>query len=184
MDKNQLPPLGQASIFDVRAMSEAERASLGYLVLVMRRWPQGFSWEALDLQLWLPDAGPSPELLKAYQAKQIDWEEFAQRYRVEQIGNWRRAGYYKVGKGDVGRRESQMSPLQHLDELRRQYGLVTVLCHERKGHCHRYVLEKLAHDKDGNEQSTSQILEPPTMQEQEKPLKIHTPGSPNSANPQ
>ena len=100
MDKNQLPPLQQASIFDVRAMSEAERASLGYLVLVMRRWPQGFSWEALDLQLWLPDAGPSPELLKAYQAKQIDWEEFAQRYRVEQIANWRRAGYYKVGKGD------------------------------------------------------------------------------------
>src|SRR6266571_1740784 len=64
-------------------MSEAERASLGYLVLVMRRWPQGFSWEALGLHLWLPDAGPSPELLKAYQAKQIDWEEFAQRYRVE-----------------------------------------------------------------------------------------------------
>jgi len=169
MDKNQLPPLQQASIFDVRAMSEAERASLGYLVLVMRRWPQGFSWEALDLQLWLPDAGPSPELLKAYQAKQIDWEEFAQRYRVEQIGNWRRAGYYKVGKGDEGRRESQMSPLQHLDELRRQYGLVTVLCHERKGHCHRYVLEELAHDKDGSKQSTSQILAPPPMQEQEKP---------------
>src|ERR1700676_4462940 len=85
MEKNQLPPLGQASIFDVRAMSEAERASLGYLVLVMRRWPQGFSWEALDLQLWLPDAGPSPELLKAYQAKQIDWEEFAQRYRVDKF---------------------------------------------------------------------------------------------------
>ena len=77
-----------------------------------------------------------------------------------------------------------MSPLQHLDELRRQYGLVTVLCHERKGHCHRYVLEKLAQDKDGNEQSTSQILEPPTMQKQEKPLKIRIPGSPNSANPQ
>lgn len=31
-----------------------------------------------------------------------------------------------------------------LDELRKQYGLVTVLCHEREGHCHRYVLEELA----------------------------------------
>jgi uncharacterized protein YeaO (DUF488 family) len=77
MDKNQLPPLQQASIFDVRAMSEAERASLGYLVLVMRRWPQGFSWEALNLQLWLPDAGPSPELLKAYQAN-MDLSEMAE----------------------------------------------------------------------------------------------------------
>jgi hypothetical protein len=34
MAKHQLPPLQQASIFDVRAMSEAERASLGYLVLL------------------------------------------------------------------------------------------------------------------------------------------------------
>jgi len=72
---------------------------------------------------------------------------FAQRYRIEQLSNWRRAGYYKVGKGDEGRRESQMSPLQHLDELRRQYGLVTILCHERTGHCHRYILQHLANDK-------------------------------------
>jgi uncharacterized protein YeaO (DUF488 family) len=51
MSKNPLPALQQASIYDVRAMSEAQRASLGYLVLVMRRWPQGFSWEALGLDL-------------------------------------------------------------------------------------------------------------------------------------
>jgi uncharacterized protein YeaO (DUF488 family) len=155
MDKNQLPPLQQASIFDVRAMSEAERARLGYLVLVMRRWPQGFSWETLGLHLWLPDAGPSPALLKAYQAKQIDWEEFARRYQVEQLGNWRRAGYYKVGKGEEGRHASQISPLQHLDELRRQYGLVTILCHERQGPCHRYILEKLTNEQDDSEHTSS-----------------------------
>lgn len=148
MDKNQLPPLQEASIFDVRAMSEAERSSLGYLVLVMRKWPRGFSWEALDLQLWLPDAGPSPELLNAYHSKQIDWEEFAQRYRDEQLDNWRRTGYYTVGKGDEGRRTSQISPLQHLDELRSQHGRVTVLCHERSGHCHRSILVELANDID------------------------------------
>lgn len=147
MNNNHLPPLQQASIYDVRAMSDAERANLGHLILVMRRWPQGFSWESLGLHLWLPDAGPSPELLKAYQSKQIDWEEFAQRYRIEQLNNWRRAGYYKVGKGDEGRRESQISPLQQLDELRRQYGLVTIICHERTGNCHRYILEQLVNDK-------------------------------------
>jgi Protein of unknown function, DUF488 len=148
VDKNELTPLQEASIFDVRAMSEVERSSLGYLVLVMRKWPRGFSWETLGLQLWLPDAGPSPNLLKDYHAKQIDWEEFAHRYRDEQLGNWRLAGYYKVGKGDEGGHTSLMSPLQHLDELRRQYGLVTVLCHERSGPCHRYVLVKIANDKD------------------------------------
>src|SRR5437868_3768650 len=153
LDKNQPPSLQQASIYDVRTMSEAERANFGYLVLVMRRWPQGFSWESLGLQLWLPDAGPTPELLKAYQSKQIDWKEFAQRYRIEQLTNWRRAGYYKVGKGDEGRRASHMSPLQHLDELRKQYGLVTVLCHERIGHCYRYILQQLVNDNGGSEHS-------------------------------
>jgi uncharacterized protein YeaO (DUF488 family) len=143
VDDQQFPPLGQASVFDVRAMSEDERGSLGHLVLVMRRWPQGFSWEALGLRLWLPDAGPSSGLLKALQKKQIGWEEFVARYRGEQLGNWREAGYYKVGKGEEGRRESTMSPLQHLQELRRQHGLVTALCHERQGNCHRYILAQL-----------------------------------------
>ena len=151
VDKNQLPPLQEASIFNVRAMTEAERFNLGYLVLVMRRWPQGFSWEALGLKLWLPDAGPSPELLKTSHSKQIDWEEFAHRYRDEQLGDWQRAGYYKVGKGDEGRRTSLMSPIQHLHELRKQYKLVTVLCHERSGHCHRYELVKLVNNINNNE---------------------------------
>jgi uncharacterized protein YeaO (DUF488 family) len=148
MSNQQLLPLGQASISDVRAMSEVERAKLGYLVLVMRRWPQGFSWEALGLHLWLPDAGPSLELLRAYQRKQIDWEEFAQRYRDEQFGTQREAGYYKVGKGEEGRRASTMPPLQHLQALRREQGLVTVLCHERQGHCHRHELVQLLNEVD------------------------------------
>lgn len=149
-DYQQLLPLEQASVFDVRCMSESERTELGHLVLVMRRWPQGISWEALGLDVWLPDAGPSKELLKAYQTSQIDWEEFARRYRSEQFSNWRRAGYYKVGKGEEGRRESQVSPLLHLREMRKHYGLVTVLCHERQGNCHRHILVHLANqDTDG-----------------------------------
>jgi uncharacterized protein YeaO (DUF488 family) len=152
--KDRLPPLQQASIHDVRAMSESARAGLGHLVLVMRRWPQGFSWEALDLRLWLPDAGPSSELLKDYQAQRIDWEEFARRYRVDQLTSWRRAGYYKVGKGEEGRRASQASPLQQLAELRRRHGLVTILCHEREGHCHRYVLQELVNTGGGGPSAT------------------------------
>ncbi len=152
-DHQQLLPLEQASVFDVRGMSESERTELGHLVLVMRRWPQGISWEALGLDLWLPDAGPSKELLKAYQTSQIDWEEFARRYRAEQLGNWRQAGYYKVGKGEEGRRESQVSPLHHLHELREQYRVVTVLCHERQGNCHRHILVQLLDEEKRGDQA-------------------------------
>lgn len=148
MSNQLLLPLGQDSITNVRAMSETERARLGYLVLVMRKWPRGFTWEALGLHLWLPDAGPSSVLLKALHNKQIGWEEFAARYRAEQRGLWREVGYYKVGKGDAGRRASTKSPLQHLQELRRQHGLVTVLCHERQGNCHRHVLVQLVNEAD------------------------------------
>lgn len=157
MGNQQLPPLGQASITDVRTMPEADRARLGYLVLVMRKWPRGFTWEALGLRLWLPDAGPSSQLLRALQQKQIGWEEFVARYRAEQLGTWREAGYYKVGKGDGGRRESTMSPLQHLQVLRRQHGLVTVLCHERQGNCHRYTLVQLASETEHAEKSVPAV---------------------------
>jgi uncharacterized protein YeaO (DUF488 family) len=155
MGNSEMPPLGQASVFDVRAMAEPDRARLGHLVLVMRKWPQGFSWEALGLHLWLPDAGPSSGLLRALQTKQIDWEEFARRYRAEQQGLSPEAGYYKVGKGEEGRRTSEMSPLQQLHALRVQHGLVTVLCHERQGHCHRHVLVQLASEAERGEPAAS-----------------------------
>lgn len=158
METDCLPPLGHASIFDVRAMSEAERARLGYLVLVMRKWPQGFSWEAIGLRLWLPDAGPSSALLKALQREQIGWDEFAERYRAEQLGDWREAGYYKMGRGEVGKCQSTMSPLQHLQELRKQHGLVTALCHERQGNCHRYVLTQLVNGRESGASEGSAVV--------------------------
>ena len=46
-----------------------------------------------------------------------------------------------------------MSPLQHLDALRVQHGLVIVLCHERQGHCHRHVLVQLASEIEHGEHS-------------------------------
>ncbi len=146
MNKEPVHPLQQASVLDVRAMTPEELAALGFRVLVMRKWPQGISWSRINL--WLPDAGPSRQLLEAYQAGGIDWEEFAQRYRIEQRQDWNHAGYFKVGPGDEGRRQSGMSPLQHLYDLRRQHGLVTVLCHEREGNCHRHVLVQLANEAD------------------------------------
>jgi uncharacterized protein YeaO (DUF488 family) len=138
-----LPPLSQDSVFNVRGMRPDEEAALGLRVLVMRVWPRGISWAHVDL--WLPDAGPSLELLKAYQGGECDWATFAARYTFEQLFDWRHAGYYKVSAGKKGVRASEVAPLQQLRALRRQHGQVTVMCHERQPDpCHRHVLVQIA----------------------------------------
>jgi uncharacterized protein YeaO (DUF488 family) len=50
-------------------------------VLVMRRWPRGIARGAVDQ--WEPDLGPSIALLSAYQAGEVEWDAFAERYRSE-----------------------------------------------------------------------------------------------------
>ena len=138
-----LPPLSQASVFDVSGMNPDEVEALGLRVLVMRVWPRGISWTHVDL--WLPDAGPSLELLRVYQRGEFDWAAFAARYTFEQIFDWRHAGYYKVSAGKMGVRPSLVAPLQQLRTLRRQHSQVTVMCHERlPDPCHRHVLVQIA----------------------------------------
>ena len=134
-----VPLLLQASVYDVREMNPVEVEALGLRVLVMRVWPRGISWGEVDL--WLPDAGPSLRLLQAYKRGEMDWRIFAERYRHEQLFEWRHAGYYKIGKGKAGLRESTIAPLQHLRALRKQYPVVTAMCVERlPDPCHRHVL--------------------------------------------
>lgn len=53
-------------------------------LLVMRRWPRGIPKGAVDQ--WEPDLGPSAALLKAYQAGEVPWDEFTERYRAEVLG--------------------------------------------------------------------------------------------------
>lgn len=50
-------------------------------LLVMRRWPRGVAKAAVDQ--WEPDLGPSTALLRAYQAGEMPWTAFAERYRAE-----------------------------------------------------------------------------------------------------
>ena len=50
-------------------------------LLVMRRWPRGIAKGAVDQ--WEPDLGPSNELLAAYRAGEVPWDDFAERYRAE-----------------------------------------------------------------------------------------------------
>ena len=56
----------EASIAALKKLPREEHATYGRRILVMRRWPRGLSWH--DIDLWLPSAGPSEELLAAWQA--------------------------------------------------------------------------------------------------------------------
>ncbi len=52
-------------------------------LLIMRRWPRGIAKGAVDQ--WEPALGPTNPLLDAYNAHEVTWDEFAARYRDEQL---------------------------------------------------------------------------------------------------
>jgi uncharacterized protein YeaO (DUF488 family) len=59
----------------------------GYRVLVDRVWPRGRSREALHLDEWARELGPSDELRHWFGHQPARWEEFRQRYFVELSGD-------------------------------------------------------------------------------------------------
>src|SRR5438270_248883 len=88
----------------------------------MRYWPRGVRRERVDV--WLKDAAPSAELLRAYTREGLSWEEFARRYATEI-------------------RQDRPRVLQQLHELEHEHGTLTLLCRERNAHCHRELLSAL-----------------------------------------
>ncbi|HOS82616.1 MAG TPA: DUF488 family protein [Methanoregulaceae archaeon] len=55
----------------------------GYRILVERLWPRGVSKERLKIDLWIKDAGASPELRTWFGHDPEKWEEFRRRYFEE-----------------------------------------------------------------------------------------------------
>lgn len=55
----------------------------GYRVLVDRVWPRGRSRDALKLDEWARELGPSNELRRWFGHEPARWEEFRRRYRDE-----------------------------------------------------------------------------------------------------
>jgi uncharacterized protein YeaO (DUF488 family) len=55
----------------------------GYRILVERLWPRGISKERAGIDLWLKDAGASPELRTWFGHDPERWEEFRRRYFLE-----------------------------------------------------------------------------------------------------
>jgi uncharacterized protein YeaO (DUF488 family) len=110
--------LRHASVYS----SDADVSDVGWRVLVMRYWPRGVRRERVDV--WLKDAAPSAQLLRAYSHAGMPWDEFERRYRAEMLNE-------------------RPEALQRLGQLEREHGQLTLLCHEQippAEHCHREVL--------------------------------------------
>jgi uncharacterized protein YeaO (DUF488 family) len=55
----------------------------GYRVLVDRLWPRGVSRERAELDAWLKDIAPSPQLRTWWDHDPAELDEFTRRYRAE-----------------------------------------------------------------------------------------------------
>ena len=55
----------------------------GFRILVERLWPRGIAKDKTQIDLWLKDISPSPELREWYSHDIAKWKEFQRRYREE-----------------------------------------------------------------------------------------------------
>jgi uncharacterized protein YeaO (DUF488 family) len=55
----------------------------GHRVLVERLWPRGIKKENLQIETWMKEISPSPELRKWFGHDPEKWAEFQQRYTRE-----------------------------------------------------------------------------------------------------
>ena len=62
---------------------EAPAAAGGVRVLVDRLWPRGARRDALAIDAWMKEIGPSDALRRWFGHDPARWEEFAARYREE-----------------------------------------------------------------------------------------------------
>ncbi|MEX0944523.1 MAG: DUF488 domain-containing protein [Balneolaceae bacterium] len=68
--------------FQIKRIYE-DPADNGYRVLIDRLWPRGVSKEAAQLDEWMKEITPSPELRKWFDHDPDKFEEFKKRYENE-----------------------------------------------------------------------------------------------------
>ena len=109
----------------------------GLRILATRFRGRGLPTSRYDI--WMPNLGPSEQLLKTMLAKAITWSEFSRRYRNE---------LFEGGSVDQRNRtiknHGQKFTLRLLQKLA-QGDTITLLCHcdEEEQHCHRHLLQKV-----------------------------------------
>ncbi len=70
-------------MIQTKRIYEQASKSDGYRVLVERLWPRGMSKEKAELDLWLKEVAPSPQLRQWYSHDINKWDEFQKRYLEE-----------------------------------------------------------------------------------------------------
>jgi uncharacterized protein YeaO (DUF488 family) len=70
-------------MFKLKRVYEEPSPEDGLRVLVERLWPRGVSKERAELDLWLKDVAPSPELRKWFSHDPAKFKEFQERYAAE-----------------------------------------------------------------------------------------------------
>ena len=93
----------------------------GFRLLIMRRWPRDVRKDAVDE--WQPELGPSLALLREWRGGQMEWREYAQRYKAEM---------------------AQKPQLLASVRRRAQKGAITLLCGcPDADRCHRTLLQAI-----------------------------------------
>ena len=67
----------------IKRIYDPAEDSDGYRILVDRLWPRGVSKERADLDAWLKDVAPSPDLRTWWDHDPARMDEFAAKYRAE-----------------------------------------------------------------------------------------------------
>jgi uncharacterized protein YeaO (DUF488 family) len=119
-----------------RSVQSEIRKEDGFRILATRFRGRGMPASKYDV--WMPNLGPSEQLLKAMMSGAINWKTFTKRYHDE---------LYMDGpiddRSETIKNHGQKSTLRLLRALA-QKQTVTLLCHcvEDAKECHRYLLAK------------------------------------------
>jgi uncharacterized protein YeaO (DUF488 family) len=73
----------QQTAVALKRVYDEPAASDGTRVLVERLWPRGISKERAQIDLWLKEVAPSPELRTWFGHDPEKWTEFRRRYEAE-----------------------------------------------------------------------------------------------------
>lgn len=74
-------------ILKIKRIYEAKTKDDGYRILVDRLWPRGVSKAAADIDLWLKEVSPSPDLRKWFNHEPEKFKEFSKKYTQELKAN-------------------------------------------------------------------------------------------------
>lgn len=102
------------------------------VALVDRLWPRGVSKESFRHDEWCKDAAPSSDLRKEFHSGDLDFDEFAERYRAE------------LSSGDAAR------AVDHLSALASDGDLVLAYAAKDTEQNHALVLAEVVRSADGS----------------------------------